>query len=123
MFTETMFASKRAGKSVRNFTCAQVFATDFGWIHVVPMMMMKKDIHKAFKEVIKKFGVPTKMIMDGAQAQVQRKMSKICDLSGCKIVELEKRTPASNRAEREIQTLKHETRNDMKRTDSHLVLW
>ena len=34
MYSDTMFASKQVGKSVRNFTCAQVFATDFGWVAV-----------------------------------------------------------------------------------------
>ena len=29
MFADTMFASAKAGKSVRNYTCVQVFATDF----------------------------------------------------------------------------------------------
>lgn len=32
VFTDTMFASKRAEKSYRNYTCVQVYASKFGWV-------------------------------------------------------------------------------------------
>lgn len=37
MFTDTMFLSEQAGKSIQNYSCAQVFATEFGWPEVYPM--------------------------------------------------------------------------------------
>ena len=40
------------------------------------------------------------VVVDGAKAQVQGESKKICDEVGCQIAELEKYTPASNRAER-----------------------
>ena len=122
MFSDTMFASARAGKSIRNFTCVQVFATDFGWC-MTYNLDFERNIHTAFKRLFKEIGVPLKMIMDGAKAQVSGETKRICDEVGCQIVELEKYTPASNRAERMIQELKLETRRDMKLAGSPLVLW
>ena len=37
-----------------------------------------------------------KMIVDGARAQIMGEARKICEMTGCEIVELEKDTPASN---------------------------
>ena len=39
MLSDTMSESKRAGKSVQNYTCAQISATDFGWIKAYPMTL------------------------------------------------------------------------------------
>ena len=100
-----MFAAKRHGKSVRNYTCVQVFTTDFGWIQSY-CFEYEIDIYKGFKSLFKDTGVPKKMIMDGARSQVNGETRKICDQAGCTIIELEKDTPASNRAERAIQELK-----------------
>ena len=122
MFSDTMFASAKAGKSVRNFTCVQVFVTDFGWC-MTYNLDFERNIHTAFKRLFKEIGVPLKMVMDGAKAQVSGETKKICDEVGCQINELEKYTPASNRAERMIQQLKLETRRDMKLAGSPLVLW
>ena len=122
IFSDTMYASKRTGKSVRNYTCAQVFATDFGWIHVIPMTK-EKDCHLAFKSLFKDFGVPSNLILDGAKAQIEGESRKVCQKAGCTIKELEKEVPSANRAERAIQTLKNETRRDMRAADSPLVFW
>ena len=122
MFSDTMFASSRVGKSVRNYTCCQVFATDFGW-SISYNMDFERNMHLAYKKLFKEVGVPTKMIVDGARAQTMGEVRKICDAAGCQIVELEKDTPASNRAERTIQELKMETKRDMVISGSPLVLW
>ena len=47
----------------------------------------------------------------------------LCHDSGCAIVELEKGTPAANRAERNIKILKDGTKKDMSNTNSPMVLW
>ena len=122
MFADTMFASSRVGKSVRNFTCCQVFATDFGW-SIAYNMEYERNVHQAFKKLFKEVGVPLKMIVDGARSQTMGETNKLCESVGCQIVELEKNTPASNRAERTIQELKMETKRDMKLSGSPLVFW
>ena len=47
----------------------------------------------------------------------------MCHEAGCLVAELEKGTPASNRAERAIKTLKDGVRADLFATDSPLCLW
>ena len=122
LFSDTMFASARVGKSVRNFTCCQVFSSDFGWT-IAYNMEFERDIHQAYKRLFKEVGVPRKIIVDGARAQTMGEARKICEMAGCEIVELEKNSPASNRAERGIQELKMETKRDMKLSGSPMVFW
>ena len=37
MYMDTYFAAKKLGPSIRGYTCAQFFVTDFGWCKVKPM--------------------------------------------------------------------------------------
>ena len=99
-----------------------MFATDFDWCSV-SLMEFEREIPKAFKSLFKDVGVPERMVMDGARAQVLGETLKICQLSGCTIIELEKDTPSTNRAERTIGELKRSTRHDMKETKSPIILW
>ena len=122
MFSDTMFAARRVGKSVRNFTCAQIFATDFGWVGVV-MMEFEREIPSAFKEIFKEICVPEKMVLDGARSQVKGEALKECRNAGCTIVELERGMPSANRAERTIGELKTDTKRDMNRARSPIVFW
>ena len=56
MFSDTMFASARVGKSVRNFTCYQVFlVTDFGW-SIAFNMEFERDIHFPTRNYLKRLG-------------------------------------------------------------------
>ena len=122
LFMDTMFASKRVGKSYRDFTCVQVYASEFGWIRADPMKG-EKDIHASLKHLFKDIGVPKKLIVDGARAQVKGKARENCDLASCKVIELEKDTPASNRAERYIRILKETSKRDMNQSDSPIIFW
>lgn len=118
-FMDTMFSSKASGKSIRGYTCAQVFATEFGHVFVIPMATKQgKEIALAIKRYFKEIGVPMHMICDGAREQVKGDARVLCDEAGCTIVELEKGTPRANRAERYIQMLKNETRADMEKAGS-----
>ena len=81
------------------------------------------NIHTTYKRLFKEVGVPTKLIVDGAKAQVQGKSKKIYDEVGRQVVELKKYTHVSNQAERTIQELKMETRRDMRLLGSQLVFW
>ena len=83
----------------------QVYATEFGWIRADPMKS-ERGIAHSLKSMFKEIGVPSKLIADGARAQVKGKARELCDQANCDIIELEKNTPASNRAERYIQILK-----------------
>ena len=57
IFIDTMYASKRAGKSFRGFTCVQVYASEFGWVRADPMWS-EASLHKSLKAFFKEVGVP-----------------------------------------------------------------
>ena len=80
---------------------------------------MEMAIKKFFKEV----GVPPRLIADKAREQILGDTKKLCDQANCKIIELKKGTPASDRAERYIQIIKNETKKDLVNSDSPLVFW
>ena len=52
MFMDTYFASKKLGTSMRGFTCAQLFVTDFGWCKVKPMKL-RSELPLVIKSVFK----------------------------------------------------------------------
>ena len=83
-----MFASKRVGKSHRDYTCDQVYIPEFGWVRADPMKS-EKDIHLSMKALFKDIGAPSKLILDGARAQVQGKTTELCDKASCDVIELE----------------------------------
>ena len=120
-FTDTLLTSKRC-VSIRGFTCAQIFATEFGFIFASPMKK-RAELPKALKLFFKDIGVPPKLIADKAKEQILGDTRRLCELSECRVVELEKGTPAANRAERYIQMIKNETKKDLTTSDSPLVFW
>ena len=65
MFMDTYFASNKLVPSMRGFTCAQLFVTDFGWCKVKPMKL-RSELPLVVKSVFKEYGVPEKMICNGA---------------------------------------------------------
>ena len=77
----------------------------------------------ALKRYFKEIGVPDKLICNRAIEQVKGDAQKLCHDAGCTVVELEKNTPASNRAERSIKILKDETKNDLFKSNSPMILW
>ena len=120
-FTDTLLTSKRC-VSFRGFTCAQIFATEFGYIFASPMKK-RQEMAKAVKLFFKTVGVPPKLVADKAREQILGDTKRLCQLSECQIIELEKGTPSANRAERYIQMIKNETKQDLIRSDSPLVFW
>ena len=86
-------------------------------------MKSEREVHNSLKSLFRDVGVQNPLIADGARAQVQGRAKEVCDKAQCKMIELEKNTPASNRAKRYIQSLKNSTRKDMVKADSPLVFW
>ena len=74
---------------MRNFTCAQVFATDFVWIEVF-LMEFEREVPLPFKSLFREYCAPNKMVMDGARVQVKGERLKQCRLAGCTVAELER---------------------------------
>lgn len=123
LFMDTMFAKSPHGKSARGFTCCQVFATEFGWVHPIPLVARKDHIPAAVKKVFKTYGVPPALICDAAREQIFGETRTLCQHAGCELIYLEKGTHNANRAERAIEDLKAKTKSDLMESGAPAVLW
>ena len=123
-FMDTFFSSSEAGPSIRGYTTCQVFASEFGHVFVVPMGGKSgMEVAQAIKRYFKEVGVPKHLICDQATEQVKGSSRILCNEAGCHVVELEKGTPASNRAERTIKILKDGAKKDMFDSNCPMILW
>ena len=68
-FMDTFFAHKKKGKSSRGYTCMQLFVTDKGFVHVIPMKS-KSEVPMALKIFAKDIGAPDAIICDAAREQI-----------------------------------------------------
>ena len=121
-FTDTFFATKKAGKTSRGFTCMQLFVTDKGFVHVVPMRS-KGEVPQAMKLFAKEIGAPDAFVCDAAREQVSAEVRSFCHKIGTSLRILEEGTPWANRAELYIGLLKEAIRQDMKASGSPLAFW
>ena len=121
---DTFFYSKKSGKSSRVYSCCQVFATPFGHVMGIPMVYKKgHNVANAMKMYFKEIDVPPDLISDGSREQVQGEALWLLNKPGCQILELEKGTPDTNRAERYIQILNNKTKQYLVDSDSPMVFW
>ena len=122
IFMDTYFAAKELGPSIRGFTCAQLFVSDFGFVKVKPMKL-KSELPLALKSFFKGVGVPNKIVCDGAPEQVKGESRRLCQKCDCEVVQLERATPWANRAEGHVGIVKSQTKTDLKISNSPMVLW
>ena len=71
------------------------------------------NIAQAIKRYFKEIGVPSKLVCDQAREQVKGDSRILCNEAGGTVIELEKGTPAANRAERAVKILKDGTKKDL----------
>jgi hypothetical protein len=121
-FMDTFFATKKAGKSSRGHTCCQLFVTDKGFVHVVPMKA-KSDVLQAVKEFAKEIGAPEAIICDAAREQKSEALRKFLGEIGTTLRVLEEGTPWANKAELYIGLIKEAVRKDMKSSGCPLAFW
>ena len=121
-FMDTFFATKKAGKSTRGNTCCQLFVTDKGFVHVIPMRS-KGDVLAATKEFAKEIGAPDAIISDSAREQKSWPLRKFLNEIGTTLRLLEEGTPWANKAELYIGIIKEAVRKDMRESDCPLPLW
>ena len=122
LFMDTFFADSKHTVSTRGNVCAQLFVSDFNFIHIVPMKR-RKDLHHALKQMFKHVGVPPELICDGAGEQVKGESRKLINKVNSDIKELEAESPWSNRAELFIGIVKKHIKKDLKESNCPMVLW
>ena len=122
VFMDTFFANKAHSASERHFKSAQIFATEFNFVHIIPMRT-KADVPHALKQFFKTLGVPDAIICDSAREQILGHSKKLCDQVDCAIRPLEPYTPWSNRAELHVGKFKSKILSSLKRTDAPMKFW
>ena len=121
-FMDTFMASSKGGKSSRGNTCVQLFVTDKGFIHVIPMKS-RSEVLQAVKQFAKEIGAPDALICDPSGEQSSHELRRFLNDIGTSLRHLEEHTPWANKAELYIGLIKEAVRKDMKESDSPLRLW
>jgi hypothetical protein len=121
-FMDTLFATKKAGKSSRGHSCCQLFVTNKGFIYAVPMKS-KLEVLQAVKEFPKEIGAPDAIICDAASEQKSKALRKFLGEIGTTLRVLEEGTPWANKAELYIVLIKEAVRKDMKDSNCPLAFW
>ena len=67
-FMDTFFATSKGETSARGYTCCQLFVTDKGFIHVIPMRK-RSEVLQAVKQFAKAIGAPDTIICNAAREQ------------------------------------------------------
>ena len=70
-------------------TCVQLFVTDKGFVHVVPMKS-KAEVLQAVKQFAKEIGAPDAIICDTAGEQTSRYRKRFCQEIGATMRVLKK---------------------------------
>ena len=122
VFMDTMFATKKALKSSRGNTCAQIIVTDKGYIGAYPMKTKGDAIH-SLKTFCKDVGIPIAVICDPSGEQSSNSMKTFIQDVGSRLRLLEQGTQWANRAELVIGQLKSSVRSTMKTTFCPLKFW
>jgi len=78
---DAFFATKNAGKSTKGHTCCQLFVTDKGFMHVVPMKK-QSDVLQATKQFAKEIGAPDAMTVDHSGEQTSQAVRQFCSEIG-----------------------------------------
>ena len=120
LYGDTMFCPKIP--SVRGYTMAQIFATDFGWSRCYPMKR-KGEAHEALSLLFAREGVPPKLIIDGAKEMKLGEFARKCKEASCYLRSTEPYSPWSNSAEREIRELKKGAARKLARSGAPKRLW
>ena len=121
-FMDTLFATKKGGKSSRGNTCCQLFVTDKGFLHVVPMKR-KSEVYMAVKMFTKEIGAPNAIVCDMAKEQMSAKLKRFLNDIGTTLRALEEGTPWVNKAELYIKLMKEAVQIDMRESHSPLPFW
>ena len=119
VFTDTM---KSTIKSKRQNTHAQVYCTEFLWQRAYPMEA-EKEAHHTLSKFFKDIGVPNKMVMDNAKAQIKGKFRKKMREANCSYRTIEPHSPFQNAAEAAIRELKKATGRKLTFSNCPKCLW
>jgi len=102
IYTDTLFAKCR---SVRGYTCAQVFTDGRKFFRIFPMLK-KSDAHHALTQFIQDVGIPRNCLVDRAPEERLGEWGRIISHYKIKLRTTEAHSPWQNRAEAGIRDIK-----------------
>lgn len=73
VFTDTYFASKSLGKSIRGYASAELFTTDFGFVEMVPMEK-EANVYLPYKSFFKHTVYQTGLSMTGLKSRLRAEL-------------------------------------------------
>ena len=117
--SDTLFSQVR---SVRGYTCAQVFTDGHGFVRIYPMKN-KADAHHALMRFIHEVGVPKNLLTDRAQEEMRGEWGQIVKKYRIRQKTTEAHSPWQNRAEGEIREIKKLTRRALRASDMPSDFW
>jgi hypothetical protein len=119
IYTDTLFASK---KSVRGYTCAQIFTDGRKFFRVYPLTR-KGDAHHALTAFIQEVRVPKNLSSDGAKEESGAEWGQITKHYRIRTRISEPRSPWQNRAEVGIRELKKLVHRTLRRSAVRSEFW
>ena len=119
VYTDTLFAET---KSLDQHTCGQIFATDFGWVHFVPMRK-RSEAPSTLPPLFDEYGIFNHIVPDNAPELTSLEFKRVASKYGCRLKPVEAWTPNQNLAEANIRELKRIYRREMRQSNAPAVLW
>jgi hypothetical protein len=119
IYTDTMFAKL---KSLRGFTCAQLFTDGKGFYRLYPMKK-KGDAHHALSQFIHDVGIPKNCLVNGAKEEREGEWGQIVKHYHIKLRVTEPYSPWQNRAEAGVRELKKMAPRVLRRSVAPIEFW
>ena len=119
MYTDTVYFGT---KSIRQFTCAQLFCTDFQWAGFYPLREAR-DAHMSLDSLFQNVGVPSTMIPDNARNLTHGEFAKQCRRAHCLIKPVEAYFPNLNIAEHIIREFRRDMLRIFRATNAPAIFW
>ena len=96
-FSDTFYATAETVSS-RGNKCAQMFASDMGYVAIYPMKT-KRNFKLAICPFYKDVGIPIILVLDPSKEQTSHDVKNYCHQVGTSLRILEESTQCANRAE------------------------
>lgn len=119
IYFDTMFPGI---KSIRGYTCAQVFTDGHGFTRVY-LLKKKAEAYPALVRFIQDVGIPKSLLTDNAPEETRGEWGQVVRKYHIKPRMTEPSSPWQNRAEAEIREIKKLACQIMKSSSSPLSLW
>jgi hypothetical protein len=102
IYSDTLFPSL---KSIRGYTCAQLFTDGYCFVHIYPLKR-KGDAHHALLQFMQDVGIRKGLLTDCAPKEMRGEWGQVVKKYHIKAKVMEPASPWQNRAQAEIREVK-----------------